>query len=184
MKVLAVLCIFAVVLVSVVVGQSGFKQCQEPAVQPNFIPSKYLGKWYEITKLPFSIEQGDCISANYSIRGDGHIKVYNCERPNGGNSHECATGDATIVSNAKLAVTFGFDPISAPYWVIETDYSQYALVFSCVNILGYRFEYAWILSRTRTIPESLTNRLLDKFQSIGVEKSAFIPTNQLGCPAH
>lgn len=40
---------------------------------------QYLGKWYEIEKLPSSFEKGSCIQANYSLRENGKFKVINKE---------------------------------------------------------------------------------------------------------
>lgn len=38
---------------------------------------QYLGKWYEIEKIPVSFEKGSCIQANYSLMENGNIKVIN-----------------------------------------------------------------------------------------------------------
>ncbi|MFX3897705.1 lipocalin family protein [Streptococcus suis] len=39
---------------------------------------RYLGKWYEVARLDHSFERGlDNISAEYSLRDDGGVKVIN-----------------------------------------------------------------------------------------------------------
>lgn len=40
---------------------------------------QYLGKWYEIEKLPSSFEKGSCMQANYSLKENGKYKVINKE---------------------------------------------------------------------------------------------------------
>ena len=40
---------------------------------------QYLGRWYEIEKIPVSFEKGICIQANYSLKENGNIKVINKE---------------------------------------------------------------------------------------------------------
>ena len=40
---------------------------------------QYLGRWYEIAKLPAAFERGKCPQANYSILQEGVIKVVNAE---------------------------------------------------------------------------------------------------------
>ena len=165
--------------------QSGFESCQDPPVQQGFDVTKYLGVWYEITKLPFVEEEGGCcITANYTLKSDGHVKVDNRLHHGGINgSLQQAVGDAHAPDPsvpAKLAVTFGA-PIEAPYWVLSTDYSSYALVFSCTNLVVYRFEYAWILSRTPIMDPALKQRLLARFRTFGVDTSAFVDTMQEGC---
>ena len=47
------------------------------AVEP-FDQSRYLGDWYEIARMDFRFERGlNNTKANYSINGDGSIKVIN-----------------------------------------------------------------------------------------------------------
>ena len=43
-----------------------------------FDVNNYLGKWYEIARLDHSFERGlDQVTAEYSLRDDGGIKVIN-----------------------------------------------------------------------------------------------------------
>lgn len=49
-------------------------------VQPveNFSVNRYLGQWYEIARLDHSFEKGlSRVTANYSLREDGGVKVLN-----------------------------------------------------------------------------------------------------------
>ncbi len=44
----------------------------------NFKLEKYLGKWYEIARLDHSFERGlTRVTAQYSLRDDGGVKVLN-----------------------------------------------------------------------------------------------------------
>ncbi|EDK97749.1 apolipoprotein D [Mus musculus] len=54
-------------------------KCPSPPVQENFDVKKYLGRWYEIEKIPASFEKGNCIQANYSLMENGNIEVLNKE---------------------------------------------------------------------------------------------------------
>ncbi|XP_009702376.1 PREDICTED: apolipoprotein D-like [Cariama cristata] len=75
------------VQLSILLGLFGFGKgqmfhmgpCPDPPVQENFNINKYLGKWYEIEKLPSSFEKGSCIQANYSLKENGKFKVINKE---------------------------------------------------------------------------------------------------------
>ncbi|MEQ2162170.1 hypothetical protein GOODEAATRI_017077 [Goodea atripinnis] len=41
----------------------------------------------------------------------------------------------------------------SPYWVLTTDYTSVAVVYSCTDILRlFHVDYAWILSRSRFLP--------------------------------
>ena len=43
------------------------------------LPLQYLGKWYEIQKLPTTFQKGQCTNAIYSLKGPGEINVLNSE---------------------------------------------------------------------------------------------------------
>ena len=50
-------------------------------------------------------------------------------------------------SIGKLEVKLGAQPFWAPYDVLATDYTSYAFVHSCTKIAGFKFDFAWILTR-------------------------------------
>merc|ERR1712071_609045 len=59
------------------IGRSvGASKCPVVTTKPDFEIEKYLGVWYEITKLP-NVFQGDmyCVSAVYTPRAEGGINV-------------------------------------------------------------------------------------------------------------
>ena len=49
------------------------------------------------------------------------------------------------------------------YWVLDTDYTSYALVYGCDTWLFGLFysDQAWILSRTQTLPASKVSAITD-----------------------
>ncbi|KAG7487391.1 hypothetical protein MATL_G00022920 [Megalops atlanticus] len=157
--------------------------CPEPLVQPNFNLQKYLGKWYEIEKLPASFEKGKCIEANYSLRADGTIKVFNTEFFKGRvKSIEGTAVVQDIRQPAKLGVSFSYFTPYSPYWVLTTDYVTSAVVYSCTDVVRlFHVEFAWILSRTRTLPEATINFAKNMLASDNIDISKMIPTDQQGC---
>ncbi len=71
---------------------------------------------------------------------------------------------------SKLTVTFkqlgGLLSTNGKYWVVDTDYENYSLVYSCSKILGiFKAESAWFLSRTRQLDETKTSLLKSKLGS-------------------
>lgn len=42
-------------------------------------PLQYIGKWYEIQKLPTAFQRGECGTATYSLKSPGVIGVLNRE---------------------------------------------------------------------------------------------------------
>ena len=134
------------------------------AVQ-NFNADKYLGKWYEIARLDYKWERDlNNVTAEYSLNEDKTIKVdnkgYNVKK----DKWEQSVGKAKFVKKdniGMLKVSF-FGPFYSGYNVVAIDQDyKYALV------AGESLKYMWILSREKTIPESVKADFLIKAQEIG-----------------
>jgi apolipoprotein D and lipocalin family protein len=143
------------------------------AVKP-FDVEKYLGKWYEIARFDYRFEKNlNNTTANYSLNGDGSIKVVNRGYNYKKGKWEEASGKAKFASSpdeAKLKVSF-FGPFYSGYNVIGLDANyQYALV------AGKNLDYLWILSREKTIPENIKKSFLEKATEVGypVEKLVWV----------
>lgn len=138
---------------------------------------RYIGKWYEIARLPHSFEKNCyCVTAEYQFTDKDYIKVINsCKKGSSKGEISIANGKAFIVensNNAKLEVQF-FWPFKGDYWIIELadDYS-YAMI-------GHpNREYFWILSRTPKIDDELYNSLLLKAKDKGFDITKIIKTVQ------
>ncbi len=124
--------------------------------------SRYLGKWYEIAKLPQATQAGcTAVTAEYSLNEDGSVKVLNSCRLFDPSSGRLITisGKATPVdqSNSKLEVSFFEGLQKGNYWVLELadDYS-YALVGEPSR------SSLFVLSRSPQISEDLYQMLLSK----------------------
>ena len=138
--------------------------------------SRYVGQWYEIARLPnrFQKKCADSVTANYTVRADGDIKVVNrCRKQSG--EFTTATGKAKIVdkqTNAKLKVTF-FWPFYGKYWIVDLGPNyEYAVVGEPGR------NYLWVLSRTPTMDEGLYQNLLTKMQARGFDTTRMIRTVQ------
>lgn len=139
---------------------------------------RYIGKWYEIARLPFSQQEGcSCTTAEYEIIDETTLRVINkCVKEG---ELDDAKGKAFVVegtNNAKLRVQF-FWPFRGDYWVIELDKEnyQYAVVGTPSR------KYMWILSRTPKMDEQIYNSLLQKASAKGFDISKLIKTEQ-NCP--
>ena len=84
----------------------------------NFELNRYLGKWYEIARLDHSFERGlEAVSAEYSLRDDGGIRVVNSGRNTDTQTNQEAEGRAYFVEQPNLGYLkvsfFGpfFDPM-------------------------------------------------------------------------
>ena len=128
--------------------------------------NRYLGTWYEIARFPHSFEKNLVgVSATYSLRADGKIKVVNQGYKNTLDGDlNVSAGKAKIPNLAepgKLKVSF-FWIFYADYFVLELDENyQYAMIGSSSD------KYFWILCRTPEMEETTYQMLLSKARKRG-----------------
>jgi apolipoprotein D and lipocalin family protein len=94
----------------------------------DFELDRYLGKWYEIARLDHSFERGlSNITAEYSLRDDGGVKVINSGFSKEDNEWQQAEGKAFFVDetdSGHLKVSF-FGPFYGSYIVFELEKKDY-----------------------------------------------------------
>jgi len=128
--------------------------------------NRYLGKWYEIARFPHSFEKNLVgVTATYSLRDDGKIKVLNQGYKNTLNGElSVAIGKAKIPNKlepAKLKVSF-FWIFYGDYYVLELDENyQYVMIGSSSP------KYFWILCRTPQMDSAIYEMLLEKARKRG-----------------
>ncbi|XP_012943447.1 apolipoprotein D-like [Aplysia californica] len=140
----------------------------------------------------------DCVRAEYGLNPDQTISVLNAgtrtfklfgrtifSRP------ASINGDATTpdpASPAELKVSFsqidGIGGNEPNYYIVETDYDNYAVVFSCFDLPGLpvNIQFAWILTRDRGVAPANLNAIKSNLQAAGVRTRYFKSVNQADCP--
>ena len=139
----------------------------------NFDLDRYLGKWYEIARLDHSFERGlSKVTAEYSLRDDGGVRVINRGYSNTKGEWNEAEGKAYFVENNDtgfLKVSF-FGPFYGSYIIFELDHEDYQ--YSLIS--GPDESYLWILARTPDIDQSITDKLVSKAASSGFDTEKLI----------
>jgi len=159
------------------VGCLGYPETVRPV--QNFELERYLGKWYEIARLDHSFERGlEKVSATYSLRDDGGVRVENRGFSEKKNTWKEAEGKAYFVRDSDegyLKVSF-FGPFYGSYVVFELDHEnyQYALVS------GPNHDYLWFLSRTPTVSPALMDEFVANAKALGFPTQNLIYVNQAG----
>jgi len=137
----------------------------------------YLGKWYEIARLDHPFERGlSDVTAEYSLRDDGGVKVVNRGFESDRNKWKDAEGKAYFIgdtSSGKLKVSF-FGPFYGAYNVIALDQEAYQWSM----VVGPNTDYLWILSRTPVLDQAVIDRLLSEAESLGFNTEELIFVNQ------
>jgi lipocalin len=67
------------------------------------------------------------------------------------------------------------------YQVWDTDYTSYALVYSCSQLIPglLRTDTVWMLSRTKTLSDATVNKLNQTMINVGVKTVNFDKTQQV-----
>merc|ERR1711910_175951 len=162
----------------------GFGGCPTVPTQATVDVEKYMGTWIEVYAFPTQFEKGKCTRATYTLKDDGHIKVYNRGVLHDGTVDDI-TGDAYrphADEQGKLLVRFAAGTPYGSYWVIDTDYTGTSLVYSCTSLGVAHYEQAWILARNSTIDDVTKDKLMAELAGYGVDVSYFKKTDQTDCP--
>lgn len=127
---------------------------------------RYLGTWHEIARLDHSFERGlSEVSAEYSLREDGGVKVVNSGYDAEEKQRRSAEGKAYFLETAdvgRLKVSF-FGPFYGGYNIIALDKTAYQYVM----IAGNSTDYLWILARTPKLDTTVLNGLVEQAKALG-----------------
>jgi len=134
---------------------------------------RYLGTWHEIARLDHSFERGlTNVTAEYSMRGDGGVKVVN-------RGYKAATGEwkeavgrayfSGAPSVGQLKVSF-FRPFYGGYNIVELDREGYTYAL----VAGPSTKYLWILARRSELEPDIIKRLAAKAGELGFDTEKLI----------
>ncbi|MDR5901917.1 lipocalin family protein [Halomonas icarae] len=158
-------------------GCTGIPEGTEPV--SDFELDRYLGQWYEIARLDHSFERGmECVTADYSLRDDGGVRVLNRGVRLDGGEIELAEGRAYFIGDedmGRLKVSF-FGPFYGGYNVLalDDDY-RWSLV------AGPDRDYLWILARTPSLDEATRQALVAEARGLDfpVEELIWVEQGQV-----
>jgi apolipoprotein D and lipocalin family protein len=132
----------------------------------NFSLQRYLGTWYEIARLDHRFERGlSQVTANYSMREDGGVRVLNRGYSEKKSRWKDAEGKAYFVDGAdtgRLKVSF-FGPFYGAYNIIALDHENYSYAL----VVGNNLKYLWILAREPRLEPAVMESLLNKARALG-----------------
>ena len=173
---------FAFTLMAVVFPMACMAQSQVKSI-PEFDVSRYMGTWYEISKLP-NWFQRKCVQgtqARYKVLGPTQIEVNN----------KCTTASGEEIQAIGLARPNGsgrpaqlevrFAPewtawlpmVWGAYWVLDLD-SDYQLA----AVGDPSKSYLWILSRTPQVSAERYDAVLQRLNMMGFDITQLEKTRQ------
>jgi apolipoprotein D and lipocalin family protein len=152
------------ILLVLLAGCTGVPDGVQPVT--GFELERYLGTWYEIARLDHRFERGlSRVSAEYSRREDGGIRVVNRGFNTADGRWEQAEGKAYFVEGphlGRLKVSF-FGPFYGGYNIFALDRQDY----SYAMISGPDKSYLWILARRPELDADTFERLVERARGLG-----------------
>jgi apolipoprotein D and lipocalin family protein len=151
---------------------------------PSLDLKRYLGRWYEICRLPLKWEDETAtdITATYSLSETGKVQVDNrCFDEDGKPAR--AIGEASPVdsANSRLKVTFLPKAIrwipftSGDYWVLKIDPEYEVALVGSPNQ-----KYLWVLARRPSVPTDALEMYLAEARRQGFDLSRLITPRHTG----
>ncbi|XP_075253584.1 apolipoprotein D-like [Convolutriloba macropyga] len=162
--------------------------CPSFSAMANFSLDRFLGKWHEIQRYPNPMEVGcSCVVSDYQVTSQdqkgSYIKVNMTYIQSDEDKNSALNG---LYLNGDNKAEFEFMPhfsTKPNVFFLDTDYETYALQYQCQLFFPYgQLEFAFILSRTETLPADLVTELKQKIADLGSDISKFEEPQHVGCP--
>lgn len=139
----------------------------------DFDVDRYLGTWYEIARLDHGFERGlEKVTAHYSLRADGGIRVVNRGFDVARGEWKQAVGKGYFIDDrrtGRLKVSF-FGPFYGSYNIIALDHAEYRYAMVC----GPDTSYLWILAREPRLDQQIMDKLVAQAHTLGFDTSGLI----------
>ncbi|XP_015791047.1 apolipoprotein D [Tetranychus urticae] len=158
--------------------------CPQPENPPSdFDFRDLLGLWYETerTALFELLETGQkCPQITFSNDENNDLKVNMTVISSLLNTPVTSIKSAKINSNQPNVFSMRYSLLASDiqYWVVDTDYDNYALIFACKQSLFLSIRNAWILGRKATLDASIRDNLVSKLSKLGVPETSLIKSDQ------
>lgn len=148
----------------------------------NFDLKKYLGKWFEIKKYNQSFkDHKECVHYELLQENDGSIRFLKSilNRKNVETNFISLSFPNESPVSGKLSVSSTKEFSKSNYWILDTDYLNYAIAYDCEDDLEKHSSevVVWILSRTPSLSEE-SQKKVDDFVEQFFDNKLFITTKQ------
>lgn len=165
-----------------------------PVIDPpeNFQKQKFFGHWIETEKTPSMFDlMMRCMTVEYSDDKDGSIDVA-VKGVSLGGIPVSISGDGLIqdINRAgfyNVRYGLGMPMQGTQVTVVDTDYNEYALIYSCTNSLLsglFHSEYIWLLSRDGSLSNPTRQNIYEKLDNLKINRSGLQLSDRTGCPSN
>ncbi|EFC49998.1 predicted protein [Naegleria gruberi] len=163
----------------------------------NFQLAQFTGNWLEIAKYRNYYERGVCQKIDFTINPNNTTQILvNASEYRKGSSRSMNATASAISSDTPAQWILSVNvtrkckkklihyTIETPLMVLDTDYSNYAILYSCKNTKFELFhkEYLWILGRRiDSISETMMNDLFNKLKDLEISRKYIMFSRQNYC---
>jgi len=131
-------------------------------------PTKMMGRWYEIARLPNQIQKGcQAGASDWTRSADGFSVVQSCHKgaPDGPLSlwrAKARVADPT--TNAKFRMTFFGGLVSQEYWVLDRRDADGWLILAT-----HDGKYLWLMCQRPTLPADARAQAVTRIRQLGFD---------------
>lgn len=139
-------------------------------------PNRYLGRWYEIARVPNTL-QDRCQGATSDWSkgwGDQYNVVQTCHIDSPLGPTRVWRGAGRMIAPAKIRIGFFAGLVKKDYWVIDRsdDYS-----WSIMGMADPRF--VWIMSRRPVLTDAQKDALVARARALGYDTTKLVFDEQI-----
>ncbi|KAK7067093.1 Crustacyanin-C1 subunit [Halocaridina rubra] len=141
--------------------------------------SKFGGVWYQyaLTENPYQLLE-QCVLNDYDFNGKSFDATSTGIDINGNLLKRTGEIAPMPLGDPHLMVAFE-NSFPAPLVILESDYDNYACLYSCVNYNSdYFSDFGFIHSRNPTLSDAYLKRCETAFKNIGFDTTRFLKTVQ------
>jgi len=173
----------------------GFGKCPEYPTVENFDVKKFQGEWFEVERSFYVLELvTGCTTLNFTARPDNvfRVAIKTANRWNG-NVMIGLLGTAAPQRNNKAELLFTINSNLPPalvralpgvgyYKVLGTDYTSYALLYSCSDLGILHADLLWVLAREKELPVTSRVQVYDILNTLNIDPTRLTLTKHKKCP--
>ncbi|XP_014244096.1 apolipoprotein D-like [Cimex lectularius] len=187
------LVVFFLLVATSAAQRPAFGRC--PTVEPkeNFDVEKFVGNWVEIERSFYLFESSlSCTKVNFTLYENSTLKAdVNYRVPWRGTSSVSSyfVKDATktpgelnmVLASTLPSLIARMAPGSGKYIVLDTDYTDFALIYSCTDLRFVHADFIWVLGRGSDISVEARTVVYSTLDKNKINRDRLLLTNNKDC---